>query len=127
MLANGSSIEAPTQNTTYAITVTGPGGSTTCTVDVVVNPTINVIKEQSTDNLNWNTFAPGAPMIVSVGDTIYYRIRVSNTTQIGIQNLLISDNDLVDEPGLSCNYANFTAVGFSPSYNGSLTNPEWSV
>ena len=66
-------------------------GDTTVTSNedsVTVNyAALNIIKEVSTDNTNWDD----ASVTVNVGDTVYYRIRVENTGNVTLTGFTVDD------------------------------------
>jgi len=48
---------------------------------------LNIIKEVSTDGVNWNDLS----VKVNVGDTVYYRIRVENTGNVTLTGFTVDD------------------------------------
>ncbi|MGD8632104.1 MAG: sortase, partial [Anaerolineales bacterium] len=50
------------------------------------DPSLNIIKEVSDDNATWVD-----NVAVSVGDTVYYRVRVENLGNISLSNLVVDD------------------------------------
>ncbi len=50
-------------------------------------PSLNIVKEVSTDNSTWNDTS----VTVAIGDTVYYRIRVANTGNITLTGLTVDD------------------------------------
>ena len=76
----------------YVNTATGDSDQTapnisTVTINFSQTPSLNVVKEVSTDTLTWNNTS----VTVTVGDTVYYRVRVENTGNITLTNLLVDD------------------------------------
>jgi LPXTG-site transpeptidase (sortase) family protein len=56
-------------------------------VTITRTPALTIIKEVSADNTNWNDTS----VTVVVGDTVFYRVRVSNTGNITLTGLVVND------------------------------------
>lgn len=73
-------------------TATGDSNETSSQTDseaasLTITSSLNIIKEVSTDNSTWNDTS----VTVTVGDTVYYRVRVQNTGNTTLTNLVVND------------------------------------
>ncbi len=74
-------------NTATGDTNQTPPSDSTVTVNFTQTPGLAIVKEVSTDNATWNNTS----VSLNVGDTVYYRVRVSNTGNITLTGLTVDD------------------------------------
>jgi LPXTG-site transpeptidase (sortase) family protein len=84
-------------------------------------PSLNIVKEVSTDNSTWDNTS----VIVTIGDSVYYRVRVANTGNTTLTGLTVDDGMagcvLVRSADITGNNDNVFEVGEEWGYSCSVT------
>jgi LPXTG-site transpeptidase (sortase) family protein len=93
----------------------------TQTTTIAKSPSLRTVKEVSADNKNWNDVS----VAVTVGDTVHYRVRVSNTGNTTQTGLMVDDGmaacTLVRDTDLTGNNDNVFEAGEEWAYTCSVT------